>query len=96
VLDLPLGSAAPQHAHVASVNIFGGDQGQDPSALLPAALAVAGAHIHLYGKGARPGRKLGHVTVCGDDPEVVRQRAWMAALAMGTPRPAGLDLPEGA
>jgi 5-(carboxyamino)imidazole ribonucleotide synthase len=96
VLDLPLGSAAPQHAHVASVNIFGGDQGQDPSALLPAALAVPGAHIHLYGKGARPGRKLGHVTVCGDDPEVVRQRAWMAALAMGTPRPAGLDLPEGA
>ena len=31
-----------------------------------------GAHVHLYGKGARPGRKLGHVTVCGDDPEVVR------------------------
>jgi 5-(carboxyamino)imidazole ribonucleotide synthase len=30
-------------------------------------LAVEGAHLHLYGKAARPGRKLGHVTVRGDD-----------------------------
>jgi 5-(carboxyamino)imidazole ribonucleotide synthase len=95
VLDLPLGSADPQHAQVASVNIFGGAGGGDPLALLPGGLAVEGAHVHLYGKGARPGRKLGHVTVCGDDAEDVRQRAWAAALALGTPRPARLSLPAG-
>jgi 5-(carboxyamino)imidazole ribonucleotide synthase len=95
VLDLPLGSADPQQAQVASVNIFGGSDGRDPAALLPVGLATEGAHIHLYGKGPRPGRKLGHVTVCGDDAELVRERAWTAALALGTPRPDGLSLPEG-
>jgi 5-(carboxyamino)imidazole ribonucleotide synthase len=87
VLDLPLGSPAPQHAQVASVNVFGGAAGEEPLALLPGGLATEGAHIHLYGKGARPGRKLGHVTVCGDDAEEVRERAWAAAMALGTPRP---------
>ncbi len=95
VLDLPLGATAPQHPQVASVNIFGGAAGEDPLALLPRGLAVTGAHVHLYGKVGRPGRKLGHVTVCGDDADDVRRRAWTAALAMGTPRPAGLPLPEG-
>jgi 5-(carboxyamino)imidazole ribonucleotide synthase len=95
VLDLPLGSTAPQHAHVASVNVFGGSDGADPLGLLRRGLAVDGAHIHLYGKGARPGRKLGHVTVCGDDAGEVRERAWAAALALGTPRPHGLSLPRG-
>jgi len=95
VLDLPLGPTARQHAEVASVNVFGGGDGRDPLALLPDGLAVLGAHVHLYGKVARPGRKLGHVTVCGDDADEVRAGAWTAALALGTPRPAGLDLPEG-
>ncbi len=93
VLDLPLGSTAPQHAHVASVNVFGGPGGADPARLLAAGLAVEGAHVHLYGKQARPGRKLGHVTVCGDEAEVVRNRAWSAAVALGTPVPAGIELP---
>ena len=75
VLDLPLGSTAPQHPQVASVNVFGGPGGADPSALLARGLAVEGAHVHLYGKDPRPGRKLGHVTVCGDDAEVVRAQA---------------------
>ena len=95
VLDLPLGSTDPQHPQVANVNIFGGPGGLNPIALLPEGLAVEGAHVHLYGKGTRPGRKLGHVTVCGDDADVVRERAWTAALALGTPRPDGLSLPDG-
>jgi 5-(carboxyamino)imidazole ribonucleotide synthase len=32
-----------------------------------AVLAVPGAHLHLYGKTGRPGRKVGHVTVCEGD-----------------------------
>jgi 5-(carboxyamino)imidazole ribonucleotide synthase len=95
VLDLPLGSTAPQHPQVASVNIFGGADGADPARLLARGLAVEGAHVHLYGKSARPGRKLGHVTVCGNEAEVVRSRAWSAALALGTPVPDGIDLPAG-
>ena len=95
VLDLPLGSPAPQHAQVASVNIFGGAEGEDPLALLPGGLATEGAHIHLYGKASRPGRKLGHVTVCGDDADAVRARAWAAAEALGTPRPKVLLTPSG-
>jgi 5-(carboxyamino)imidazole ribonucleotide synthase len=95
VLDLPLGAAETQHAQVASVNVFGGPAGEDPVALLAQGLAVEGAHIHLYGKEAKPGRKLGHVTVCGDDAELVRRQAWAAARALGTPRPDGLELPEG-
>ena len=34
VLDLPLGSTAPQHPQVASVNVFGGPAGADPAHLL--------------------------------------------------------------
>ncbi len=34
-------------------------------------LEVAGARIHLYGKAARPGRKLGHVTAVSSDRENV-------------------------
>ena len=95
VLDLPLGPTAPQHLQVASVNVFGGAAGEDPAQLLARGLAVEGAHVHLYGKSARPGRKLGHVTVCGDEADVVRSRAWSAALALGTPVPDGIDLPAG-
>lgn len=102
VLDLPLGSTAPAAAEVASVNVFGAPSpgpGSDdghadgPEAGLARALAVPGAHVHLYGKAPRPGRKLGHVTVCGNDAAVVRQRAWAAARALGTPVPPSLDLP---
>src|SRR3984957_14450336 len=95
VRPLPLGSTAPEHRQVASVNIFGGPDGADPADLLARGLAVEGAHVHLYSKRGRPGRKLGHVTVCGDEPEVVRARAWSAAVALGTPVPDGIDLPAG-
>ena len=84
VLDLPLGSTGPIAPAVASVNVFGDPDGTDPAAVLAAGLAVDAAHVHLYGKEPRPGRKLGHVTVCGDDADDVRSRAWTAALALGT------------
>lgn len=99
VLDLPLGSTAPAAAEVASVNVFGAPSEAPPSGgppepdtTLPRALAVEGAHVHLYGKAPRPGRKLGHVTVCGSDAGEVRARAWAAARALGTPLPASLDV----
>jgi 5-(carboxyamino)imidazole ribonucleotide synthase len=37
-------------------------------------LAVPGAHLHLYGKAPKAGRKLGHVTIVGRDAAEVRHR----------------------
>lgn len=97
VLGLPLGDTCPAAPHVTSVNIFGAPtaSGPSPRDRLATALRVPGAHVHLYGKAARPGRKLGHVTVCGHDASNVRGRAWAAARALGTPVPDSIrvDLP---
>ena len=92
VLDLPLGATGRRAPAVSSVNVFGAPDGSAPERGLAAALAVEGAHVHLYGKAARPGRKLGHVTVSGESAEETRARAWRAAEAMGTVRPAQIQL----
>ena len=42
--------------------------------------------LHWYGKGQRPGRKLGHVTALGDDLAEVRARAVAAARVPGRRR----------
>ena len=38
-----------------------------------ALLRLPGAHLHLYGKEPRPGRKIGHVTLVGASEEVVAE-----------------------
>ncbi|HEV3213321.1 MAG TPA: 5-(carboxyamino)imidazole ribonucleotide synthase [Acidimicrobiales bacterium] len=87
VLDLPLGATDLVAPAVCSVNVFGAE-GAVAADDLAAALAEPTAKVHLYGKAPRPGRKLGHVTVLGDDAEVVAAHAWRAAAALGTPVPA--------
>ncbi len=52
----PLGSTGPVGVSV-MFNILGEVQE------LPSVLAMPFAHVHLYGKDARPGRKIGHVTL---------------------------------
>jgi 5-(carboxyamino)imidazole ribonucleotide synthase len=62
VLGMPLGATAARGASV-MVNLIG---------TVPAierVAAVPGAHMHLYGKEPRPGRKLGHVTLCADNAD---------------------------
>jgi len=66
ILDWPLGATALRAPAVATVNVIGRGE-RDVAAGLPAALAVPGAHVHLYGKAPRAGRKLGHVTATGPD-----------------------------
>lgn len=86
VLDWPLGETSLTAPAVVTVNVVGATGGGDPRERLPRALAVPGVHVHLYGKGARPGRKLGHVTALGDDVAEVRARAdRAAALLTATP-----------
>jgi 5-(carboxyamino)imidazole ribonucleotide synthase len=52
-----------------------------------AVLALPGVHLHLYGKAsARPGRKMGHLTVTAATAEAgPRQVALQAAALLGLP-----------
>jgi 5-(carboxyamino)imidazole ribonucleotide synthase len=79
IVDWPLGPTHMTSPAVTTVNVVGGADGSNPASRIREALEVEGAHIHLYGKGARAGRKLGHVTACGSDPNEVRARANQAA-----------------
>jgi 5-(carboxyamino)imidazole ribonucleotide synthase len=50
----------------------------------PAVLAHPGAHLHLYGKReARPGRKMGHVTVCEETEPAALDAALEIRRALG-------------
>lgn len=51
-----------------------------------AVLALPGAHLHLYGKPvARPGRKMGHLTLTAADADGARAAAQQAAALLGLP-----------
>ncbi len=72
---LPLGDPS-QHSPAVMVNLLG-DIWRAGEPRWEAVLRHAGAHLHLYGKReARPGRKMGHVTVC----EASAERALEVAL----------------
>ncbi len=67
VLGWPLGATAAR-GYAAMINLIGA---------LPeaqAVLAIPGAHLHLYGKAPRPGRKLGHITLCATDLQLLTER----------------------
>jgi 5-(carboxyamino)imidazole ribonucleotide synthase len=83
VLDYPLGSTAAIAPVTVMVNLLGG-----PESVMPASIDERVHHfmarwpdvkLHLYGKGWRPGRKVGHVTAFGTDLDEVRPRARAAA-----------------
>ncbi|KJL46882.1 N5-carboxyaminoimidazole ribonucleotide synthase [Microbacterium hydrocarbonoxydans] len=68
VADLPLGDASPRAAWSVMVNILGGPTEGALGDRFAAAMAEhPSAKIHTYGKAPRPGRKVGHVNVSGDD-----------------------------
>jgi 5-(carboxyamino)imidazole ribonucleotide synthase len=82
VLDWPLGDTKPRARVSVMVNLLGGPD-TDLAASLPAAMAASPtASIHLYGKAAREGRKLGHVTTLGEDVVETRERARLAVAVM--------------
>jgi 5-(carboxyamino)imidazole ribonucleotide synthase len=98
VLDLPLGDPAAVAPQVVMANVFGGtgfggtgfaSTGPDVYARYTHVMAAdPGVKVHLYGKTARPGRKIGHVTVLpdaalGDDIDALRERAGRAARYLG-------------
>ncbi len=80
VLDLPLGATGSHDPVAVMVNVLGGPADGDLAARYPSALAAfPDAKLHFYGKAPRPGRKVGHVTVTGEDVDDVVYRARAAA-----------------
>ncbi|WP_256890537.1 MULTISPECIES: 5-(carboxyamino)imidazole ribonucleotide synthase [Clavibacter] len=80
VLDLPLGSTRPLAPWSVMINVLGGPEAGDIADRYPRALAdQPEARFHFYGKDPRPGRKVGHVTVVGDDLDETAYRARAAA-----------------
>lgn len=82
VLDYPLGDTRPLAPVTVMANVLGAEQ--EPAMSMDERLhhlcgRIPDAHVHLYGKSARPGRKIGHVNVLGEDPGAVRERAERAA-----------------
>ena len=80
VLDLPLGDTDPVAGWSVMVNILGGPTEDSLDARFAAAMEEhPQAKVHTYGKAPRPGRKVGHVNVVGDDLDDVAYQARAAA-----------------
>jgi 5-(carboxyamino)imidazole ribonucleotide synthase len=67
VEELPLGDTGTL-GHSAMLNLIG--ELPEPALLL----ALPDAHLHVYGKALRPGRKVGHVTLRADSAEQLAKR----------------------
>lgn len=59
-LGWPLGSTSP-HGAAAMINLIG--ELPEP----PVVLGIPGAHLHIYDKTLRTGRKVGHINVCASE-----------------------------
>jgi len=89
VLDYPLGVTTQTAPVVVMANVLGGPDDTEPALDERVHHLMArwpDVKIHLYGKGFRPGRKVGHVTALGEDLDQVRGRARAAAdyLSLGS------------
>ena len=85
VLDYPLGDPTPRAPVTVMANILGAEQAPQMSMderLHHLMARMPEAKVHLYGKGERPDRKIGHVNIVGaenDSSPDVRERAERAA-----------------
>ncbi|MGW6931046.1 5-(carboxyamino)imidazole ribonucleotide synthase [Lentzea sp. NPDC054927] len=82
VLDYPLGRTDLMAPAVVMANVLGAEDvpAMGPDERVHHLFArFPDAHVHLYGKEERPGRKIGHVTFLGNDMTEVRHRARLAA-----------------
>jgi 5-(carboxyamino)imidazole ribonucleotide synthase len=77
------------HSPTVMLNLLGDlwfDAGVERTPAWDQVLALPGTHLHLYGKAsARPGRKMGHLTITGPDAVTVRDTAQRAAQVLGLP-----------
>ncbi len=83
ILDLPLGPTGIRAPWTVMVNVFGGSAERSlEESYRPAMEDYPLAKLHNYGKEPKPGRKVGHVTVCGDSLEDAAFEARAAADAL--------------
>jgi 5-(carboxyamino)imidazole ribonucleotide synthase len=71
LLDYPLGSTKPIHTTVL-LNVIGSAENYGTAVYLglEQVLKIENAFVHLYGKKeTKPGRKMGHITLCGKDAD---------------------------
>ncbi len=90
ILDYPLGRTDATAPFTVMGNVLGGPA--DPGSAVVVGLDERVHHLaarfpqvkmHLYGKAFRPGRKLGHVSVSGDDPGELERIVHLAADWLG-------------
>jgi len=80
VFGWPLGSTEPVVPAAAMVNLLGAGPGDGTPVGLETALAVSGAHVHIYGKTrSSRGRKMGHVTALDRTAQAALAAAQRAA-----------------
>lgn len=76
VLGMPLGSAGLRRPAVAMINLLGTDRRDAQVDISKEALGAGDGHLHVYGKlDSKPGRKMAHYTLLGDDMEETYARA---------------------
>ena len=77
VVGLPLGDVSLLHNAAGMINLLGADgaYGTPVYEGLSEAQSITGVHPHIYGKSeVKPYRKMGHVTVTGQDLDLVQER----------------------
>ncbi|ORA26976.1 5-(carboxyamino)imidazole ribonucleotide synthase [Mycobacterium aquaticum] len=82
VLDYPLGDTSAIAPVTVMANVLGAPE--TPAMSMDERMhhlfaRMPEAKVHLYGKGERPGRKIGHVNMLGSDVTELRERAVRAA-----------------
>ncbi|MCB1071280.1 MAG: ATP-grasp domain-containing protein, partial [Kiritimatiellae bacterium] len=80
LLGWPLGDTSLITPAAVMVNLLGSSDGPGWPTGVEQALATPGAHLHIYGKAeSKPGRKMGHLTLCGEALDTTLQLAREAA-----------------
>jgi 5-(carboxyamino)imidazole ribonucleotide synthase len=81
VLGLPLGSASMVNPFAVMINLLGKTSGSGTIKNYSAALSDPNVHLHLYGKkNSRKGRKMGHITITGDNAQKILTAAKKAEM----------------
>ena len=84
VCDLPLGD--PRVLRPGAIYNLFGELWENGTPAWERALSIDGVRLHLYGKrGARPGRKMGHLSATGETAEDALKRVREGAAALGLP-----------
>ena len=86
VLDLPLGSTEPLAKFAVMLNLLGVDESNDFVSRYSSVMGkFPEVSFHSYQKAPRRGRKMGHLTILGDDPALLIERGQQARAALYGP-----------